>query len=74
MAGSNPRRRGRPLRLGQRLAAHAAHDVQKDSEKVLPYRALSYAGLVDHFVDAVGSAELAENVLQDNPARLYGFA
>ena len=50
------------------------HDVQKDSEKVLPYRALSYAALVDHFVDAVGSAKLAENVLQDNPARLYGFA
>jgi hypothetical protein len=35
---------------------------------------LSYASLVDDFVAAVGSSELAERILRDNPARLYGFA
>jgi predicted TIM-barrel fold metal-dependent hydrolase len=49
------------------------HEAQGDETKVLPYRALSYAGLVDEFIEAVGSAELAGRILQDNPARLYGF-
>ncbi len=39
----------------------------------LPYRKLSYEGLVDDFIAAVGSPELAEQIMSDNPARLYEF-
>jgi len=53
------------------------HEVPReapyDGAKILPYRALSYGGLVDHFAEAVGSAELVERMLRDNPERLYGF-
>jgi predicted TIM-barrel fold metal-dependent hydrolase len=53
------------------------HEVPReaphDGAKILPYRALSYGGLVDHFAEAVGSAELVERILRDNPERLYGF-
>jgi hypothetical protein len=38
-----------------------------------PYRGLRYETLVDDFITATGSAELAERILSDNPARLYGF-
>ena len=37
------------------------------------YRNLRYETLVDGFMAAVGSAELAEPMLADNPARLYEF-
>jgi hypothetical protein len=40
----------------------------------VPYRAIDYSALVDDFVMAVGSGELAERILTDNPVRLYGFA
>jgi hypothetical protein len=40
---------------------------------VLPYRPLSYGRLVDDFLAAVGVPALAEQILRDNPARLYGF-
>jgi predicted TIM-barrel fold metal-dependent hydrolase len=50
------------------------HDEQHDGARVLPYRAFSYARLVDDFIEAVGSPELGERILHDNPARLYGFA
>jgi predicted TIM-barrel fold metal-dependent hydrolase len=49
------------------------HEQQLGSAVVAPYRKLRYDTLVDHFVAAVGSAELAERILSDNPARLYAF-
>ena len=49
------------------------HELQTDGAVELPYRTLSYDALVDDFVAAVGSAELAERIMVDNPTRLYGF-
>ncbi|MGB6349149.1 MAG: amidohydrolase family protein [Pseudolabrys sp.] len=49
------------------------HDQQMGSTVLAPYRNLRYETLVDDFVTAVGSAELAEHILSDNPARLYEF-
>lgn len=49
------------------------HAAQGDGAVALPYRKIAYATMVDDFVAAVGSAELCERVLTDNPARLYGF-
>ncbi|HEY6024158.1 MAG TPA: amidohydrolase family protein, partial [Pseudolabrys sp.] len=49
------------------------HNVQMGSELLSPYRKLDYGELLDNFIDAVGSLELAEHVLSDNPARLYEF-
>jgi hypothetical protein len=37
------------------------------------YRSLRYETVVDGFMAAVGSAELTEPMLADNPARLYEF-
>jgi predicted TIM-barrel fold metal-dependent hydrolase len=44
-----------------------------DKNKMLPYRNIAYHRLIDDFVDAVGSAELAHRILIENPIRLYGF-
>jgi predicted TIM-barrel fold metal-dependent hydrolase len=49
------------------------HALPTDGATALPYRALSYERLVDDFVAAVGSQALAERIMRDNPARLYGF-
>jgi len=49
------------------------HEAQIGSAVLTPYRSLRYDTLVDHFMAAVGSAELAERILSDNPARLYEF-
>jgi predicted TIM-barrel fold metal-dependent hydrolase len=49
------------------------HAQQTDGAAPLPYRPLSYERLVDDFAAAVGSPALAERILRDNPARLYGF-
>jgi predicted TIM-barrel fold metal-dependent hydrolase len=49
------------------------HDQQMGGAVLAPYRSLRYETLVDDFVTAVGSAELAERILSDNPARLYEF-
>lgn len=38
-----------------------------------PWRDISYADLVDHFLSALPSTELAERILVRNPARLYDF-
>ena len=38
-----------------------------------PYRSLRYETLVDDFMAAVGSVELTERILSDNPAQLYEF-
>lgn len=50
-----------------------AHETQKGGDILLPYRDLSYAALVDDFLAALGSAELAGRIMGENPARLYGF-
>jgi predicted TIM-barrel fold metal-dependent hydrolase len=49
------------------------HDQHMGSAVLSPYRSLRYETLVDDFMGAAGSTELAERVLSDNPARLYGF-
>jgi predicted TIM-barrel fold metal-dependent hydrolase len=50
-----------------------AHDAQKGANVVTPHRMISYERLVDDFVTALGSAELTDMIMRDNPARLYGF-
>jgi predicted TIM-barrel fold metal-dependent hydrolase len=50
------------------------HEMCKGPEIPVPYRAIDYSASVDDFVMAVGSGELAERILTDNPVRLYGFA
>jgi predicted TIM-barrel fold metal-dependent hydrolase len=49
------------------------HDEQMGSAVLGAYRNLRYETLIDDFMTAVGTAELAEHILSDNPARLYGF-
>jgi predicted TIM-barrel fold metal-dependent hydrolase len=49
------------------------HDKHTGGDIVVPYRGLRYETLIDEFVAAVASEEIAERVLSDNPARLYGF-
>jgi predicted TIM-barrel fold metal-dependent hydrolase len=49
------------------------HDQHMGSAVLSPYRSLRYETLVDDFLAATGSSELAERILSDNPARLYGF-
>lgn len=50
------------------------HELQTGNAVPLPYRALDYADVLHGFHDAVGDDALAERVMVDNPARLYGFA
>ena len=50
-----------------------AHEQQKDASLEAPYRALSYETLVDEFVAALPSPDLAERISGDNATRLYGF-
>ena len=49
------------------------HDQHMGSAVMAPYRSLRYEKLVDEFIAATGSEELAERILSDNPARLYCF-
>jgi predicted TIM-barrel fold metal-dependent hydrolase len=49
------------------------HETQGDSEKVLPYRSLTYTEVFDDFCAALGSKELCERILTENAAKLYGF-
>ncbi len=49
------------------------HDEQFGSNVLGAYRNLRYETVVDDFMAAVGSVELTERILADNPARLYGF-
>jgi predicted TIM-barrel fold metal-dependent hydrolase len=49
------------------------HTVQMGSDLHAPYRRLSYGAVLDGFIAAVGSTELAERILSENPARLYEF-
>jgi predicted TIM-barrel fold metal-dependent hydrolase len=50
-----------------------AHEQQKGASLQAPYRALSYETLVDEFLAALPSADLAERVMRDNAELLYGF-
>jgi predicted TIM-barrel fold metal-dependent hydrolase len=49
------------------------HEEQMGSAVLGAYRNLRYETLVDEFMTAVGAKEMAERILSDNPARLYGF-
>jgi predicted TIM-barrel fold metal-dependent hydrolase len=50
------------------------HEAQKGSEIPGVNRPLSYEQLVDDFLTALPSIELADRMLRENPDRLYGFA
>ena len=50
-----------------------AHDAQHGPDAAGVYRPLPYQTLVDEFTRAVGSGELSDMILSDNPTRLYGF-
>ena len=49
------------------------HTVQMGGDLHAPYRRLPYGTVLDGFIAAVGSSELAERILSDNPERLYEF-
>jgi len=49
------------------------HEQQHGPQHEPAYRALSYVQLVDDFRAAVGSATLAQQIMERNPAKLYGF-
>jgi predicted TIM-barrel fold metal-dependent hydrolase len=49
------------------------HDLLRDAEVEAPYRALSYATLVDEFIAALPSVPDAERIMCGNAASLYGF-
>jgi len=49
------------------------HTVQMGSDLHAPYRRLPYRAVLDGFIAAIGSIELAERILSDNPERLYEF-
>jgi predicted TIM-barrel fold metal-dependent hydrolase len=49
------------------------HDQQFGSNVLGVYRNLRYETVVDDFMAAVGSVELIERILSDNPTRLYEF-
>lgn len=48
-------------------------EARRDGGACAVYRPLSYARLVDDFIAALGSAELTDRIMIENPARLYGF-
>jgi len=49
------------------------HEQQFGGAILAPYRNLRYDTLVDDFIAATGSKELAERILSDNAAKLYAF-
>ena len=50
------------------------HSAQMGSNRLSPYRNLRYSKLLADFMAAVGSEELAERILSENPVRLYEFS
>ena len=50
-----------------------AADAHRGAANVAPYRDLSYDALVNDFIAALPSPRLADRIMRDNPARLYGF-
>jgi predicted TIM-barrel fold metal-dependent hydrolase len=51
----------------------AAYGQHRDPDREVPYRPLSYDTLVDEFMAALPSTELAERIMSDNATALYGF-
>jgi predicted TIM-barrel fold metal-dependent hydrolase len=49
------------------------HDAQHGPDIAGVYRPLPYQTVADDFIGALGSDELAQMIMSDNPARLYGF-
>ncbi len=49
------------------------HDAQHGPDRVIQYRPISYERLIDEFFAALGSSALADRIMDENPARLYGF-
>jgi predicted TIM-barrel fold metal-dependent hydrolase len=49
------------------------HEQQHGPDHTPAYRALSYGRLVDDFREAIGSAALVQQIMERNPAKLYGF-
>ena len=49
------------------------HEQHNGPDVVGAYRLLSYDGLVDDFIAALGSSTRADRILRDNAARLYEF-
>ena len=50
-----------------------SHEQQKGASLEAPYRALPYETLVDDFLAALPSADVAERIMGNNAERLYGF-
>ena len=50
-----------------------SHEQQNGASLEAPFRALSYETLVDDFLAALPSADVAERIMGDNAERLYGF-
>ncbi len=50
-----------------------APNQQKSAALVAPYRAIGYRDLVDDFLAALPSPDLADLIMIDNPARFYEF-
>ncbi len=50
-----------------------ARRAQGRANAAAPYRDLSYDALVNDFIAALPSPRLADQIMRDNPARLYGF-
>jgi predicted TIM-barrel fold metal-dependent hydrolase len=50
-----------------------AHDAHRGGAVATNHRPISYEKLVDDFTAALGSAELTDMIMADNPGRLYGF-
>ena len=50
-----------------------AADAHRGAANGAPYRDLSYDALVNDFIAALPSPRLADRIMRDNPARLYGF-
>ena len=50
------------------------HDEHRGPDAVAAWRSLSYSGLLERFIDAVGSDALVDQIMWENPARLYGWS
>ena len=51
----------------------AAHDQHRGPTIIAPYRDIAYETVVDEFLAALPSRDLADALMEKNPARLYGF-
>jgi len=50
------------------------HEEQKGGDIEARYRKISYNALVDDFIAALGDADLVQSIMENNPARLYGYS